>query len=116
MRSASSTTTASCSVASASIGSTPGSVAPASATGSARRNAAGPPATRAAAHAAAFGFDELELARIEIVALPDNVASQRVAEKLGALREGVFRNRIVLAGGARDAVVFSLVPGATLPG
>ena len=73
-------------------------------------------ATRAAAHAAAFGFDELELARIEIVALPDNVASQRVAEKLGALREGVFRNRIVLAGGARDAVVFSLVPGATLPG
>ena len=68
-------------------------------------------ATRAAAQAAAFGFGDLELVRIEIVALPDNAASQRVAEKLGALREGVFRNRVVLADRARDAVVFSLVPG-----
>lgn len=68
-------------------------------------------ATRAAARVAAFGFDELDLVRIEIVALPDNAASQRVAEKLGAMREGVSRNRIVLSDRARDAVVFSLVPG-----
>lgn len=67
-------------------------------------------ATRAAAQIAAFGFDELGLVRIEIVTLPDNVASQHVAEKLGALREGVFRNRIVFADRARDAVVFSLLP------
>jgi len=68
-------------------------------------------ATRAATQAAAFGFGDLGLVRIEIVTLPDNAASQRVAEKLGAMREGVFRNRIVLADRARDAVVFSLVPG-----
>jgi len=68
-------------------------------------------ATQAATQASAFGFDQLGLARIEIVTLPHNAASQRVAVKLGAVREGVFRNRIVLAGDARDAVVFSLVPG-----
>ena len=37
--------------------------------------------------------------------------AQRVAEKLGARREGLFRNRLVVRGDAVDAVVFSLVPG-----
>jgi RimJ/RimL family protein N-acetyltransferase len=35
--------------------------------------------------------------------------SQRVALKLGALREGVLRNRLVVHGQAHDAVVFSLI-------
>jgi RimJ/RimL family protein N-acetyltransferase len=34
-----------------------------------------------------------------------------VAEKLGAAREGEFRNRLVVRGEPADAVVFSLVPG-----
>ena len=42
--------------------------------------------------------------------LPGNAASQRVAGKLGATREGEFRNRLVVRGEAVDAVVFSLVP------
>ena len=68
-------------------------------------------ATDAARQVSVAGFDDLGLARIEIVALADNIASQRVAAKLGALREGVSGNRVVLAGQARDAVVFSLSPG-----
>ena len=67
-------------------------------------------ATDAARQAAAFGFDEIGLARIEIATLPDNTASQRVAAKIGATREGIFPNRIVVHGAPMDAVVFSLVP------
>jgi RimJ/RimL family protein N-acetyltransferase len=69
-------------------------------------------ATRAAAWTAAFGFRELGLARIEIIVLPDNAASLRVAAKLGAVREGIVRGGIVFQGRATDAVLFSLSPGA----
>jgi RimJ/RimL family protein N-acetyltransferase len=68
-------------------------------------------ATRAAAWTAAFGFRVLGLARIEIVVLPDNAASQRVAGKLGAVREGLAPDRIVLDGRPVDAVLFSLSAG-----
>ncbi len=68
-------------------------------------------ATRAAASTAAFGFRELGLARIEIVVLPGNIASQRVAGKLGAVREGLVPDRIVLDGRPVDAVLFSLSAG-----
>jgi RimJ/RimL family protein N-acetyltransferase len=68
-------------------------------------------ATRAAAWTAAFGFRELGLARIEIVVLPDNIASQRVAGKLGAVREGIAPGRIVFDGRPVDAVLFSLSAG-----
>ncbi|MFT3896563.1 MAG: GNAT family N-acetyltransferase [Thermomonas sp.] len=67
-------------------------------------------ATDAARQVAATGFGELGLVRIEVVALPGNAASQRVAEKLGATREGTFRNRLVVRGEPAAAVVFSLVP------
>ena len=40
----------------------------------------------------------------------DNVASLRVAEKVGAIREGILRNRLVNADRADDAVMFSLIP------
>lgn len=70
-------------------------------------------ATRAAAWAAAYGFGELGLARIEIRVLPDNVASLRVAAKLGARREAVLPGAIEFQGRRADAVLFSLSPGAT---
>ena len=66
-------------------------------------------ATAAAHLAAQFGFEELLLGRIEILAALGNMRSQRVALKLGALREGVLRNRLVVHGQAHDAVVFSLI-------
>lgn len=66
-------------------------------------------ATSAARYAADLGFAELGLTRQEIIALTHNLASQRVAERLGAMRECVARNRLYLQGKPHDAVVFSLV-------
>jgi len=67
-------------------------------------------ATAATAHVANFGFAELELLRVEIVAALGNHASQRVAEKVGATREGILRNGLVHGEHAVDAVLFSLIP------
>lgn len=58
---------------------------------------------------ARFGFEELGLQRIEIVAAVGNAASQRAAEKAGAVREGVLRKRLYLYGKSHDAVLYSLV-------
>src|SRR5512140_1792086 len=59
---------------------------------------------------ACFGFEELGLKRIEIVAAADNRRSQRVAEKVGATREGILRKRLKIGEVWHDAVMFSLVP------
>jgi RimJ/RimL family protein N-acetyltransferase len=59
-----------------------------------------------------WGFKELGLGRIELVTDPDNIASQRVAEKAGFTREGVLRSILVNRDGTRrDGVMFSLLPG-----
>lgn len=67
-------------------------------------------ATTATRLAAKFGFEEVGLQRIEIVAAVENIASQRVAEKAGAKREGILRRRLWFRGQSLDAVLFSLVP------
>lgn len=72
-------------------------------------------ARTAAREAIALGFGRLGLQRLEIIALPTNIASVRVAEALGAHRETVARNRIHFQGRAHDAVVFSLIPEDVAP-
>jgi|SRR5437588_3995702 len=67
-------------------------------------------ATSATRLAARFALEELGLHRIEIVVAVDNLASQRVAEKAGALREGLLRKRLLISGESKDAMLFSLVP------
>ena len=67
-------------------------------------------ATAAVKLAAQFAFSELELSRLEIVTALQNKASQRVAEKVGALREGVVRRRLLVDGESENAVLYSLVP------
>ncbi len=58
-----------------------------------------------------LGFDELGLGRVELVTDPDNIASQRVAEKAGFTREGILRSILVNRDGSRrDGVMFSLLP------
>jgi ribosomal-protein-serine acetyltransferase len=57
-----------------------------------------------------FGFETLGFTRLEIVAAVQNKASQRVAEKVGAIREGIHRNRHVVRDKMYDAVMFSLIP------
>ncbi len=65
----------------------------------------------AAVHLVAkFGFETLGLIRIEIVVLPLNQASRRVAEKSGAAFEGISRQRLLISGDARDAAVYALLP------
>lgn len=66
--------------------------------------------TRSGALVAGFGFGELGLGRIEVLAAVGNHRSQAVAERLGALREGVLRRRLRVGDDVQDAVVFSLVP------
>ena len=59
-----------------------------------------------------WGFDELGLGRVELVTDPENIASQRVAEKAGFTREGILRSILVNRDGSRrDGVMFSLLPG-----
>ena len=59
---------------------------------------------------AGFGFGELGLNRIEIIIAVGNKSSRRVAEKAGAKREGILRNRLFVDEQVRDAVMFSLIP------
>jgi RimJ/RimL family protein N-acetyltransferase len=67
-------------------------------------------ATLAARAVAVFGFNELGLKRLEILAQPTNHASRRVAEKLGGCFEGIVHDRIMFRGEPRAAVVYSLRP------
>ena len=59
---------------------------------------------------AQFGFEQVGLVRVEIVVDVDNTASQRLAVKVKASREGVARNRIVTGERISSAVMYSLVP------
>lgn len=67
-------------------------------------------AVLAARLCARFGFDELQLHRLEIVVDVDNRRSLRVAEKVGATREGIARQRSKTGGTWRDAFMYSLLP------
>jgi RimJ/RimL family protein N-acetyltransferase len=73
---------------------------------SAMGRGAAPAAVRALAR---WAFESTALERLEILAAASNLRSQRVAEKAGALREGVLRRRLRLHGVSHDAVVYSLV-------
>ena len=54
-------------------------------------------------------FETTDLLRIEIVCAVGNERSQRVAEKVGARREGILRNRLILPTGPADAVMNSVI-------
>jgi RimJ/RimL family protein N-acetyltransferase len=56
-----------------------------------------------------FAFDILKLNRIEIVIAEENIISQRVAEKLGAKKEGLLRKRLTVRDIIYDAYLFSLI-------
>lgn len=67
-------------------------------------------ATEAVKLIARFDFEELKFSRIEIVVAVGNAASQRVAEKAGAQREGVLRNRLMIRKRPHHALMNSLIP------
>lgn len=66
-------------------------------------------ASEAVRQAAEFAFSRTDLMRLEIVCAVENRRSQQVAERVGAVREGVLRNRLQLHGKAVDAVMYSLI-------
>ena len=68
-------------------------------------------ATNATRLLAKWGFDMLKLKRIEILVDTRNQRSLRVAERVGAKKEGILRNRLTLYDSAYDAVMHSLIPG-----
>ena len=65
-------------------------------------------ATAAVSLLAEWGFDQLGLARIEFAILPENVASQRVAERVGANPEGIRERSHQAEGRAWDMTIWSL--------
>ena len=65
--------------------------------------------SEAALLAVQFGFENLNLNRIEIVMGVDNIKSQKVAEKIRALKECIARNRIILNDKPVNAFVYSLI-------
>lgn len=68
--------------------------------------------TRALRRVCRYALDDLAVDRIEMTADRDNIASHRVAEKVGFKREGVMRSKFAHPEGHRiDAVIFSLLPG-----
>jgi ribosomal-protein-serine acetyltransferase len=73
-------------------------------------------APRAVRLIAAHAFDVIGLQRVAIGPFQANRASQRVAEKVGATREGVLRSYFRARGEQRDCVMYSLLPYDLLPG
>ncbi len=70
-------------------------------------------ATAAASLLIDWGFAELGVARIEFAILPENRASQRVAERLGATPEGLRERSHHADGRWWDMTIWSLGPGSS---
>ena len=66
-------------------------------------------ATEAVSAVVAAAFEHTELRRIWAAADPRNVASHRVMEKLGMVREGVFRQNVLVRGEAADTSVYAIL-------
>ena len=62
----------------------------------------------AAMEAIAFAFGKLRLETIEIVAHPENVASRRVAEAIGATFHGIVKERLMFRDKLVDAAVYKI--------
>jgi RimJ/RimL family protein N-acetyltransferase len=65
--------------------------------------------TRAVALLVEWLFEQ-GVGRLEVRTHPDNLASQRLAERVGFRREGIERKSIWLHGRRIDAIVWSLLP------
>lgn len=71
--------------------------------------------TRALRRLCRYALDELGFERLGLTTDVDNLASQRVAEKVGFRRDGVLRSHFRHPDGhRRDSALFSLLPGELL--
>jgi ribosomal-protein-serine acetyltransferase len=67
-------------------------------------------ASAAARRTAAWGVAALGLQRIEVAMATANLASRRVAERTGAVLDGVMRNRVHVRGKSYNFALYSLSP------
>lgn len=65
-------------------------------------------ATAASKLLARFGFEKLQLKRIDVVTSIDNIASARVAEKLNPSEKKSVKNSSLIKEGVSDTLVFSI--------
>ena len=68
-------------------------------------------ATRALRLLCGFALESMRVARIELWIDPQNIASLRVAERVGFAREGLLRSFMQIGGKRRDMLMYSLLPG-----
>ncbi len=66
-------------------------------------------ATEATRQILRYGLEKTAIVRFEVLMSVHNIASQRVAEKAGAVFEGIARSRVHLLGKTHDARVYSFV-------
>lgn len=72
-------------------------------------------ATEAARALLQWGFDTLDLNRVQAEADTRNLASARVLEKLGFVREGTLREDCIVNGDVSDSWVYGLLRREWLP-
>lgn len=56
-----------------------------------------------------YGFQHMQLNRIEALIGPQNIASQQLVNKLGFLKEGVMRQHYFKNGQLEDSVIYALL-------
>lgn len=56
-----------------------------------------------------YGFEQLELNRVEADVDPRNTASMRVLQRLGFQQEGLLRERWIVAGEVSDSAMFGML-------
>jgi ribosomal-protein-alanine N-acetyltransferase len=66
-------------------------------------------ATEALKEVVGFGFDIMNLIRIEGKCEARNIASEKMLKKLGMTYEGTLRKEVIIKGISRDAKVYSLL-------
>ena len=65
--------------------------------------------TRAMRAIVKYSFQDMSMNRLEMRFREDNIAAQRLAEKLGFMREGLLRQGLVLDGQPTDAAMYGLL-------
>lgn len=65
--------------------------------------------TEAAKELLAFGFNKMELVRVQARCFTENIGSQRVMEKIGMSYEGTTRKGMFIKGKHRDLKVYSIL-------
>jgi len=66
-------------------------------------------ATEAVKEVIRFGFEKMNLNRIQAMCIPDNIGSYRVMEKVGMKYEGVIREYMYIKGKFQDLKLYSIL-------